>query len=299
MIASRFDGGALSSNSLCRAVKKRGLQECSIMNIGWIGLGQIGTQMVKRLRRAGFAVTVHPRGRGRNDAESAGAAVTSDYRALAETSDALFLCVYDQSQLESVLFGEGALAAMRRDALLVVHTTASPAMLQRIAEAADDAGVTLLDACFSGGPADVEAGELTLMTGGSTEALERARPALESYAAHIEHVGGIGSGQLTKLFNNLLFATNLMNAAEMLQMGQAQGLSTDHLAAIIQRSSGGSYAMNLFARAGALSPDAMLADVRHYLEKDVASAMSAAKQAGINITAFAKTASYFARSTLD
>jgi 3-hydroxyisobutyrate dehydrogenase-like beta-hydroxyacid dehydrogenase len=174
--------------------------------------------------------------------------------------------------------------------ILLVHTTASPDGLRRIASRMPE-GVALLDACFSGGPTDAAAGRLTLMVGGTADALERARAPLKCYSAHIDHVGEVGDGQLVKLLNNLLFATNVMNSVELLRLAEAQGLPPARAAAVIQRSSGASYAMELFARGGA--PDDMMPAIRPYLEKDVASAVTAAKRAGIAIDAFAPTARFF------
>lgn len=260
--------------------------------IGWVGLGQIGTQMVLRLRARGRDVTVYGRGGGLDEAAAAGAGVTHDYRALAAHCDMLFLCVYSEEQIRDVLLAQGAMAAMRPGSLLVVHTTASPALLRDIVAQARTGKVEVLDACFSGGPADVAAGRLTIMAGGSEEALNRALPALGTYAVSIERVGTIGQGQTVKLLNNLLFATNLMNAAHLLGLAQAHGLHTGPVAAILQRSSGSSFAMDLFARADA-EPAAVLGQIRHYLEKDVASAAAAAKSANIDISAFSNVMQFF------
>src|ERR1700712_1115987 len=120
---------------------KAPLKQGDVMKVGWIGLGQIGTQMVKRLCAAHFDVTVHPRGQGRAEAAAAGAMIAPDYATLAVDSDALFLCVYDEAQGEAVLFDEGTLAALRPGSLLVIHTTASPQALRRIGEHADLAGI--------------------------------------------------------------------------------------------------------------------------------------------------------------
>jgi 3-hydroxyisobutyrate dehydrogenase-like beta-hydroxyacid dehydrogenase len=151
--------------------------------------------------------------------------------------------------------------------------------------------VEVLDATFSGGPADVAAGRLTVMAGGSAQALETARPALAAYAGQIHHVGGLGLGQTLKLLNNLLFATNQMNAARMLQLAQAQGFDTAAVARVLQGCSGASFALGLFQRPAPLA--AVLAGSRPYLEKDVATAAAAAADAGLDLAAFAATLEFF------
>ncbi|HEX7876238.1 MAG TPA: NAD(P)-dependent oxidoreductase [Sphingobium sp.] len=264
------------------------------MRIGWIGLGGIGTQMVKRLRAAGHDVAVYGRGAGLDEATAAGAAPCSSYAQLAGQSDILFLCVYSDAQMIDILFDQGALTALPPASTIVIHTTGSPATAQRIATAAPD-GVHILDACFSGGPTDVAAGRLTLMIGGEAEALEPVRPLLETYASHIHHVGPLGHGQMLKLLNNLLFATNLMNAAELVRLAEQQGFPPALLAQVIGASSGASYALNLFASPGFTL--AAMENIRPYLEKDVATAMTTAQEASLDVNAFKRTADYFRRDT--
>jgi 3-hydroxyisobutyrate dehydrogenase-like beta-hydroxyacid dehydrogenase len=259
------------------------------MNIGWIGLGGIGTEMVKRLLGAGQTVTAYTRGKGLAEVEAGGAKTCGDYAELAAQSDLLVICVYSDAQLADVLFDRGALAALRPGSILAIHTTGSPQLARRIGEQAP-AGVGVLDATFSGGPADVAAGKLTLIVGGEAETLARARPVLETYAAQIYHVGPLGHGQTLKLLNNLIFATNLMNAVELLRLAESQGFDTKTAAQVIQASSGASYTMNLFRAA---PPAAMLAASRHYMEKDVATAMQTAAELGLDMSAFAATAAYF------
>lgn len=260
------------------------------MDIGWVGLGGIGTEMVKRLLGAGHRVTVYARGKGLAQAQAAGAAASSDYAALAAASELFVLCVYKDEQQREVLFDKGALAALRPGAILATHTTGSPAMALEMGERAPE-GVAVLDATFSGGPADVAAGRLTLMVGGEAAALERARPAFETYAQQIHHAGALGQGQTLKLLNNLLFAANLMNAAELMTLAKGQGLVTQTVAQVVQACSGQSYAMNMFKAERPL--EVALAAARPYLEKDVAAAVEAAAEAGLDIAAFAPVIDYY------
>ena len=261
------------------------------MNIGWVGLGTIGALMVKRLLAAGLPVTVYPRGGGLAEVTGSGAKQQPDYARLASDSDLLVLCVYDDDQVRSVLLDNGALAAMQPGSVLALHTTGSPTLMRELGEKAPQ-GVQVLDVTFSGGPADVEAGELTLMVGGEADALEKTRAVFETYASRIYMVGALGHGQLVKLLNNLLFSANLMNAAELLGMAEGMGFETTTVAQIIQASSGASYAMRLFQ----YQPVAkMLEASRHYLEKDVAVALAAARESGLDVSTFATTAAYFTK----
>jgi 3-hydroxyisobutyrate dehydrogenase len=266
------------------------------VNIGWIGLGMIGSEMVKRLLGAGFAVTVYERGSGLADVKARGASLCSDYASLAAGSDLLAICVYNDAQVHEVLLESGALAGMRAGSVVAIHTTGSPALAREISVRAP-AGVSVLDATFSGGPYDIQAGALTLMVGGDADALERAKPAFGAYARNINPMGAVGNGQIVKLLNNLLFATNLMNAAHVLALAEAEQFDPAAVATIIGTCSGASYAMARFE--APLAPAAMLDRVRPYLEKDVAAAMAAAATSGLDVEAFAATARFFQPSRRD
>ncbi len=260
------------------------------MKIGWIGLGLIGTQMVKRALAAGHQVSVYARGKGLAEIEAAGAGISSHYSDLAADNDVFAMCVFNDVQMREVLFDRGALAAMRPGSTLVIHTTGSPDLAREIGKRAPD-GVAVLDATFSGGPAQVAAGELTLMIGGEPETIECARPLLQTYAQRIHHVGTLGHGQMLKLLNNLLFAANLQNVAEILRIAEQQGFDTSVCAGVFQDCSGASFAASLFRAKAPV--DAVLTRTRPYLVKDVATALSCAAEAGIDTSAFASTAAYF------
>ena len=264
------------------------------VKIGWVGLGMIGTEMVKQLLANRYAVTVFARGSGLADVRTQGAGKATDYRNLATDSDLLVVCVFNDAQVREVLLEQGALASMRPGSVVVIHTTGSPALARELALAAPS-GVAVIDATFSGGPHDIQAGALTVMLGGDPAALEQVRPALATYACAIHHVGEVGNGQIIKLLNNLLFATNLMNAAQAIELAGQQGFDAAQIAGIFATCSGASYAM---ARFEAKLPAAALLDrVRPYLEKDVATAMAAASTSGLDVSAFAQTAQYFRPAT--
>lgn len=260
------------------------------MDIGWVGLGSVGTGMVARALAAGHRVTAYARGKGLEQARADGAQTTTDYAALAAQSDVLGICLFSDVQLRDVLFDGGALAAMRPGSVVAIHTTGAPGLAREIGARAP-AGVGVLDATFSGGPVQVAAGELVLMVGGEAEAIERARPLLETYASKIHHVGPLGHGQTLKLLNNLLFAANLQYAAEILKIAEQQGFKSWEAARIIQDCSGASYSMGIFQAPAPVAQ--VLASTQRYMEKDVSTAASAAAEAGIDFAAFAPTVRYF------
>lgn len=260
------------------------------MKIGFVGLGGIGVEMVKRLLAAGHDVTIYARGAGLAEAEAAGAKSIKDYQAVAAGCDALVMCVFKDAQLREVMLDHGALAAMRPGSVLVNHTTGSPDLIRELADKSPE-DVEVLDATFSGGPEDVARGALTLMVGGAESTLAKVKPALDAYCSQTFVVGEIGSAQIVKLLNNLLFATNLMNAGELLTMAEAQGMDINAVAKVIHAASGQSYGMDLFRRSPTVAD--MMDRAQPYAEKDVAAALSAARDAGFDASFFQKTEDYF------
>ena len=203
--------------------------------IGFIGLGVMGGPMALHLVRAGHSVTVFNRSEEREKswrdtlaAAGLSATVTDTRAAAARDADILFLCVGDDDDARMVLEGEGGvLEAMREGALLVDHTTTSPAFARETAAAATARGMGFLDAPVSGGQAGAEKGALAIMCGGEAAAVEHARPVMEAYGARIVHVGPAGAGQTAKMANQMCIAGVLGGLAEAVRLTQAAGLDVE------------------------------------------------------------------------
>lgn len=212
--------------------------------IAFLGLGVMGAPMAGHLARAGHRVTVYNRTATRATEwvalhASEGLEVASaptPYEA-AQGQDAVITCVGNDRDLEQVVLGErGALAAMAPGALFVDHTTVSPVIARRIAATAEGRGVLALDAPVSGGQAGAESGKLSIMCGGTAEAMAAARPILEAYAARIVHIGEAGSGQAAKSVNQICIAGTLAGLSEGIRFAQAAGLD---LRRVFEAISGG------------------------------------------------------------
>ena len=212
--------------------------------IAFLGLGVMGAPMAGHLARAGHRVTAY------NRTEEKAAAWLEKYRAeglevatapapeeAAAGQDVVMTCVGNDEDLAQVVLGEkGALAAMREGALFVDHTTVSPAAARRIAEAAAERGVLAVDAPVSGGQAGAENGKLSVMCGGSAEAVAAAVPVMQAYAARIVHVGTDGAGQVTKAVNQICIAGVLAGLSEGVRFAQGAGLD---MAKVLEAVSGG------------------------------------------------------------
>ncbi len=261
------------------------------MKVGWIGLGGIGKEMALRVLGAGHELTAYDRGVGKADVAASGGTMVTDYLAVAGACEVLCLCLFNDAQVREVMQDGGALSAMQPCSVLAVHTTGSPRLARELGDRAPE-GVKVLDACFSGGPEDTARGDLTLMVGGEEAALKQARGVLATYASRINHVGPLGAGQALKLLNNLLFATNVKQAEEILAMAAQQGLDQALAAQVICQSSGGSMAMGLMKNG--IVPE-MMESVRHYMVKDVKALADAARDTGIDISSFGPTIAHYSR----
>jgi 3-hydroxyisobutyrate dehydrogenase len=212
--------------------------------IAFLGLGVMGAPMAGHLARAGHTVTVYNRTASRAEGwldkhrgEGLDVAMAATPGDAAKDQDVVITCVGNDDDLAEVVLGEtGALAAMGEGALYIDHTTVSPAIARRIAEAAAAHGVDALDAPVSGGQAGAENGKLAIMCGGSAQAMERARPVMQAYGARMVHVGEAGAGQATKAVNQICIAGTLAGLSEGVRFAQAAGLD---MGKVLEAISGG------------------------------------------------------------
>ncbi|HEY5721725.1 MAG TPA: NAD(P)-dependent oxidoreductase [Allosphingosinicella sp.] len=198
--------------------------------IAFIGLGVMGGPMAGHLAAAGHDLIVHNRNpeKPRAWVERHGGSAAATPAEAAAGADAVISCVGADPDLEAVTLGpDGAFAAMRGGALFVDHTTVSARIARRLDEEARERGLLAVDAPVSGGQAGAEKGQLAIMCGGSAEAVAAAEPLMNAYAARIVHVGPAGSGQLTKMVNQIAIAGVIEGVSEALHFAKSAGLDTD------------------------------------------------------------------------
>lgn len=251
------------------------------MRVGFIGLGLQGAPIARRIAEAGFETTLWARRPAAlvpftdTAAKSAGS-VTE----LAAASDVVCICVVSDDDVREVVTGhDGVLAGLAPGGVIVVHSTVHPDTCRELADTAGRQGVSVLDAPVSGGPAAAEAGRLLVMVGGDDEVVDRCRPVFDTYAHPIVHLGGIGSGQVAKLLNNLLFTANLSTAYTALRLGESLGVDTARLGEVIGHGTGNSFAFSRVASAGA-TLDRIAAHAGDLLRKDVGLVSDLASHAG-------------------
>lgn len=218
--------------------------------IAFLGLGVMGAPMAGHLARAGHRVTVYNRTAARaeawlNQLDGFDVACAATPAQAARDQDVVLSCLGNDDDLAEVVLGEaGALAAMTRGSLFADHTTVSPAIARRVADAAAPLGLLALDAPVSGGQAGAENGKLSIMCGGTAQAMDAARPVLEAYAARIVHVGEAGAGQACKAVNQVCIAGVLAGLSEGVRFAQSAGLDLDKVFAAISGGAAQSWQMD-------------------------------------------------------
>jgi 3-hydroxyisobutyrate dehydrogenase len=224
--------------------------------IAFIGLGVMGAPMARHLAAAGHEVTVYNRTAARAAAwvQNHGGLSAATPAEAAAGKDAVLTCVGNDADLEQVTLGEdGAFGAMQAGAVYIDHTTVSADIARRLAKEADTRGFHAVDAPVSGGQAGAENGKLSIMCGGSAEAMALAESIMQAYAARIVHVGAAGAGQTTKMVNQICIAGVLQGVSEALRFAQAGELDLDKVLEAI--SGGAAQSWQMVNRWGTMAKD--------------------------------------------
>ena len=194
------------------------------MKVGFVGLGVMGAPMAAHLAAAGHEVAVFNRSGAKADrwvAAHGGRAAASVADAARER-DLLILCVGNDDDVRTVV--QAALPVLPPGAIIVDHPTTSAKVARAMADLAAADGRAFLDAPVSGGEAGAKSGKLAIMVGGDTSAVERATPVIGAYAKAIKHMGGAGTGQLTKMVNQICIAGVVQGLAEAVAFTARAGL---------------------------------------------------------------------------
>ena len=212
----------------------------------FLGLGVMGYPMAGHLVAAGHTVTVYNRTTAKAErwvAEHGGAMSTTP-AAAAEGAEYVFLCVGDDPDVLAVTTGaDGVLETMGEGAVLVDHTTASAVIAREVHAAAAAQGVGFVDAPISGGQAGAENGVLTVMCGGDQADFDRVAPVIDAYSRACNLLGGPGSGQLTKMVNQICIAGLVQGLSEGINFAQRAGLDVGGVVDTISKGAAGSWQM--------------------------------------------------------
>ena len=215
-------------------------------NVAFLGLGVMGSPMAGHLARKGHTVTVYNRTRAKADAWVAahGGRAASTPGEAATGCEIVFACVGNDDDLRSVVLGaEGAFAGMEKGAVFVDHTTASAEVARELSAEADGASLHFIDAPVSGGQAGAENGVLTVMCGGDEATYARVEPVIAAYAKSCRLLGPSGSGQLTKMVNQIAIAGLVQGLSEAIHFAKRAGLDVESVLEVISKGAAGSWQM--------------------------------------------------------
>ncbi len=196
--------------------------------------------------KGGHDVVVYNRTRAKAEAWVAkfGGASAPTPREAARDRELVFACVGNDDDLRSVALGpNGAFAGMSEGAVFVDHTTASATVARELCASAREQGIGFVDAPVSGGQAGAENGALTVMCGGDSESYSRAEPLIAAYAKSCRLMGASGSGQLTKMVNQICIASLVQGLAEGVHFAQKAGLDVEAVLAVISKGAAQSWQM--------------------------------------------------------
>jgi 3-hydroxyisobutyrate dehydrogenase len=254
--------------------------------IAFIGLGIMGAPMAGHLLDGGAQIIVNTRTRSRAQSLLDRGAKWADTPAQAALeADVVFTCVPDTPDVESVVLGKDGIISSARPGLIVVdHSTISPTATKKMNEALAGKGAILLDAPVSGGDVGAQNATLSIMVGGNATAFDRVRPLLARMGKTITYCGPSGSGQLTKLVNQILVSVTNLAVCEALTFAQKSGLDPQKTLAAVSGGAAGSWQLsNLGPKmvAGDFRPGFMV-KLQH---KDLRLAISAARDAGLDLAA--------------
>jgi len=266
-------------------------------HVAFVGLGVMGYPMAGHLKAKGHDVVVFNRTRARAAqwvAQHGGRSAETP-RAAAEGCEIVFACVGNDDDVRAIAYGEeGVLAGLARGSVLVDHTTASAELARELAKAADAKGIGFVDAPVSGGQAGAENGVLTVMCGGRPDVFERAKPVIGSYARVCTLIGPAGSGQLTKMVNQICIAGLVQGLAEGLNFGIKAGLDMESVVAVISKGAAQSWQMENRAKTmGQGKFDFGFAV--DWMRKDLAICLAEARKSGARLPVAALVDQFYAQ----
>lgn len=259
------------------------------LRVGFVGAGQMGEPMVETLLATGRPLELYVRRPEVAERLAArGATIVGGLTDLG-SCDVVISCLFSDAQLVEVAIGEGGdgrgglIAAMKPGAVLASHTTGTLGTLDRLAKAAAERGVHIVEAPVSGGPDEIRAGRLTVLLGGEDAgALDRVAAAVAPYASPVLLTGGLGTAMKVKLINNLLFCAHTQLAAEALRLAADIGVEAEPLLAALAHCSGMSAALGYIAAGGGNITE-FGERAAPFMRKDVAAGEATAGELGADI----------------
>jgi 3-hydroxyisobutyrate dehydrogenase-like beta-hydroxyacid dehydrogenase len=255
--------------------------------VAFLGLGVMGYPMAGHLlKKGGHDVTVYNRTRAKAEqwAKEYGGKSAATPREAAKDCDFVMMCVGNDDDVRQVVYGDnGALAGMKKGAILVDHTTASAIVAREVFEKAKSAGVEFVDAPVSGGQAGAVNGQLGIMCGGEQATFDKAKPVLDVYAKMAALIGGPGAGQLTKMVNQICIAGIAQGLAEAVAFAKKNDLNVEKVIAVVSKGAAQSWQMENRSK----QMDEMKAEgfgfATEWMRKDMSICLEQARKSGARL----------------
>ncbi len=211
--------------------------------VGFVGLGRIGKPIAANILTAGFDLMVFDvREEPMRELAQLGAKQAGGLRELSEHAEIIAVAVVDDSQVEEVILSDaGLLQSGRRESIIMIHSTVMPGTVRKLAQAGQGKGVTVVDAPVSGGEAGARQRQLCYMVGGEKDVFEKCHPILAASAAHIFHLGELGSGATAKMIVQVVVCINMLGTYEAELLSEKCGLDFKALQEVLRVSSGQSF----------------------------------------------------------
>jgi 3-hydroxyisobutyrate dehydrogenase len=248
------------------------------MNIGWIGLGNMGNPMSQRLIHAGYPLTVYNRSKAKEDAlKLMGATVAASPRLLMEQVDVIIIMVTDDQAVREIFAGDNGLLGTKTNGKIIINmSTVSPRISKEMASLCSQEGNYYLDCPVSGSVKQAEEGQLVIMVGGNKTILEKAKPIFEHLGKLTLLVGSTGAGNTAKLAINILLAFHAQGLAEAVIFARQNEIKTEDLITLINNSALG----NVFTK---IKGDAIIQNnyKAAFALKNIAKDLRLAKEKGL------------------
>jgi 3-hydroxyisobutyrate dehydrogenase-like beta-hydroxyacid dehydrogenase len=266
--------------------------------VAFLGLGVMGYPMAGHLlKKGGHDVTVFNRtaAKAQQWAKEYGGKHAATPREAAKDCDFVMMCVGNDDDVRSVVYGDqGALAGMKKGAILVDHTTASAILAKELFGKARERGIGFVDAPVSGGQAGAQNGQLGIMCGGEPADFDRAKPVIDVYAKMAALIGGPGAGQLTKMVNQICIAGLVQGLAEGLAFAKKSGLDVEKVISVISKGAAQSWQMeNRWKQMNEVRFDGFGFAV-DWMRKDLGICLEEAKKNGARLPATALIDQFYA-----
>lgn len=264
--------------------------------VAFVGLGVMGYPMAGHLATAGHAVSVYNRTATKSAQwakEHKGTAAASP-REAADGADIVMVCVGNDDDLRSVVYGDdGILAGLKKGATLVDHTTASAEVARELYATCKEQSLNFIDAPVSGGQAGAENGALAIMCGGDQSVYDGVLPTLEAYGKSVALIGEAGAGQLTKMVNQICIAGLVQALAEGINFAQASGLDIEKVVSVV--GGGAAQSWQMVNRYQTMASDEFeFGFAVDWMRKDLSIVLDEARRNGASVPVTAMVDQYYA-----